>query len=692
MGGADRCGARRGPRDQPARGVVADRGRDHPGHRPHAVRAPPRRPAYRSHPHDEPRRLQAADDRRRPGDRQRARRRARPAAHESRLEGARRAADHPTAAAIANAIRDATGAEVHELPVTGKRCCARCARPARGGRRRLELRRASELDEVGDGHVDLRAAPRSCRSCAPGLATGERSSTCAASCRVAIDGGAIGAGTTLAELECDPEIPTALREACRLAASPQLRNMGTLAGNLLQSTRCCLLAARVAVPAARRRRVLRARGRAPRARDLRERLLRVGAPVRRRRRAARARRHRADEPARAAARRAVPRCRPTDDRRTTTLEPGELILSRRVPRCDASVYLKAMERKRWAFPLVGVAACARGRRDPRGAGRRRADAVAARRAASTQRRRCPGTRTRSRSRRRSSSGPKPRSRPLDHRLRLTPSRRSRWRSPPAAALAAGRRTPRRRGERRRRRLSLRHASTGRARHGTKPTKSLDPAKTYDVTPAHELRQLHDPARREDLAERPPRRSLARPRRLLRPHGVPSHRPGLHHPGRRPDGAAAPAGPATRPSTRRRQHALHVRTSSRWRRRRPRRPARAAASSSSSPAADAGLPPEYAVLGSVVAGTRGRRPDRQARRPDDRAADRDGRDRDARPSGSSDGRRGRARRGRGDPVRRPEAASAAAGGARGARRDGRVAESSWSKEPALSNHVRTRFAR
>ncbi|HTR32324.1 MAG TPA: hypothetical protein VMH47_00470, partial [Gaiellaceae bacterium] len=45
-----------------------------------------------------------------------------------------------------------------------------------------------------------------------------------------------------------------------------------------------------------------------------------------------------------------------DDRRTTTLEPGELLLEVEVPPCDASVYLKAMERKRWAFPIVGVAA------------------------------------------------------------------------------------------------------------------------------------------------------------------------------------------------------------------------------------------------------------------------------------------------------------------------------------------------
>ena len=53
-----------------------------------------------------------------------------------------------------------------------------------------------------------------------------------------VDGNRIGAGTTLAELEVDPQIPEALREACRLAASPQLRNMSSLGGNLLQATRC----------------------------------------------------------------------------------------------------------------------------------------------------------------------------------------------------------------------------------------------------------------------------------------------------------------------------------------------------------------------------------------------------------------------------------------------------------------------
>ena len=84
-----------------------------------------------------------------------------------------------------------------------------------------------------------------------------------------VDGTTIGAGTTLAELEVDPQIPDALREACRLAASPQLRAMGTIGGNLLQATRCWYWRLKLPVPPARRRPLPRARGRAPRARDLR---------------------------------------------------------------------------------------------------------------------------------------------------------------------------------------------------------------------------------------------------------------------------------------------------------------------------------------------------------------------------------------------------------------------------------------
>jgi xanthine dehydrogenase YagS FAD-binding subunit len=45
-----------------------------------------------------------------------------------------------------------------------------------------------------------------------------------------------------------------------------------------------------------------------------------------------------------------------DDRSTTVLEANELILELDVPAPDASTYLKAMDRRRWSFPIVGVAA------------------------------------------------------------------------------------------------------------------------------------------------------------------------------------------------------------------------------------------------------------------------------------------------------------------------------------------------
>ncbi len=45
-----------------------------------------------------------------------------------------------------------------------------------------------------------------------------------------------------------------------------------------------------------------------------------------------------------------------DDRSVTTLAADELILELDVPTPAASTYLKAMDRRKWAFPLVGVAA------------------------------------------------------------------------------------------------------------------------------------------------------------------------------------------------------------------------------------------------------------------------------------------------------------------------------------------------
>jgi xanthine dehydrogenase YagS FAD-binding subunit len=170
-----------------------------------------------------------------------------------------------------------------------------------------------------------------------------------------IHGNTVGAGTTLAELEVDPEIPEALREACRLAASPQLRSMGTIGGNLLQATRCwywrlnfpCFLHGGSTCHArqgAHREHAILGNDRCASAHpsDPAAALLALGASLRTNRRELGV----AD----------LYRLPTEHDRDLTALEPGELILELDVPRPEASVYLKAMDRARWAFPLVGVAA------------------------------------------------------------------------------------------------------------------------------------------------------------------------------------------------------------------------------------------------------------------------------------------------------------------------------------------------
>ncbi len=56
---------------------------------------------------------------------------------------------------------------------------------------------------------------------------------------VADDGSVrIGALTTLAEVAADDRVPAVVREAAGLVASPQLRNRGTVGGNLCVDTRC----------------------------------------------------------------------------------------------------------------------------------------------------------------------------------------------------------------------------------------------------------------------------------------------------------------------------------------------------------------------------------------------------------------------------------------------------------------------
>ena len=170
-----------------------------------------------------------------------------------------------------------------------------------------------------------------------------------------IDGNVIGAGTTLAELEVEPAIPEALREACRLAASPQLRNMGSLGGNLLQSTRCwywrlgyrCRLHGGDrchAQDGEHREHAIFANDFCASAHpsDVAAALVALGARLRTNRREL--------------AVEELYRLPDEADRSTTTLEDGELILEVELPPVEASAYLKAMDRKRWSFPQVGVAA------------------------------------------------------------------------------------------------------------------------------------------------------------------------------------------------------------------------------------------------------------------------------------------------------------------------------------------------
>jgi xanthine dehydrogenase YagS FAD-binding subunit len=170
-----------------------------------------------------------------------------------------------------------------------------------------------------------------------------------------IEGEVVGAGTTLAELERSGDVPETLREACRLAASPQIRAMGTIGGNLLQATRCwywrldfpCFLHGGDhchAREGEHREHAIFAVEPCASAHpsDPAAALLALGTTVE-----TTARRFPLSE---------LFRLPTEDDRRLTTLVPGELLLRLELERPDASTYLKAMDRRRFAFPLVGVAA------------------------------------------------------------------------------------------------------------------------------------------------------------------------------------------------------------------------------------------------------------------------------------------------------------------------------------------------
>jgi xanthine dehydrogenase YagS FAD-binding subunit len=215
------------------------------------------------------------------------------------------------------------------------------------------LRSPSSLDEIGGvplaGGTDLVPLVRD------GLVEASELANIRELLPRGIDGDRIGAGTSLAEIERSPDVPDALREACRLAASPQLRAMGTVGGNLRQATRCWYW--RLGFPC-----YLHG-GERCHARDGEHREHAIFGNERC------ASAHPSDPAAALLAlrarvgttRRTFPltdlyRLPTDDDRDVVALERGELILSIEVERPDASAYLKAMDRQRFSFPLVGVAA------------------------------------------------------------------------------------------------------------------------------------------------------------------------------------------------------------------------------------------------------------------------------------------------------------------------------------------------
>jgi xanthine dehydrogenase YagS FAD-binding subunit len=181
------------------------------------------------------------------------------------------------------------------------------------------------------------------------------------------DGGlALGALTTLAEIERHPEVGRryqALFEAVAQAATPQLRNMATIGGNLLQRPRCwyfrsslfhCWLKGGTECQARdgenQHHAIL---GESPcvatHPSDSAAALIALGASVRMR--------------GSAGERTLLVEelfAEPSEECRTeTVVRPDELLLDVTLPAPTngaRSTYLKAMDRKVWAFALVGVAA------------------------------------------------------------------------------------------------------------------------------------------------------------------------------------------------------------------------------------------------------------------------------------------------------------------------------------------------
>ena len=177
------------------------------------------------------------------------------------------------------------------------------------------------------------------------------------------DGLRIGAGATLTEVSAHPKVRggyRALAEAAALVSTPQLRNMGTLGGNVCLDTRCnwydqslfwrtaegfCMkthaeVVCRVAPSSPKCLAVASA--------DTVPALIALGAAVR----VTGARGERDVD---------LAECYREDGIRYLTLEPGEVVTEIRLPSADGwrSTYLKQRDRGAFDFPIAGVAAAVR---------------------------------------------------------------------------------------------------------------------------------------------------------------------------------------------------------------------------------------------------------------------------------------------------------------------------------------------
>jgi CO/xanthine dehydrogenase FAD-binding subunit len=180
------------------------------------------------------------------------------------------------------------------------------------------------------------------------------------------EGLAVGAGATLADLAASPAVApyAAVTQAASLAASPLLRNVGTVAGNLCQHTRCwyyrglewhCWLGGGDTCYAQigdhRKHGLEEGDCISAHPSDLAPALAACGASV--------VLRSQGGE-------RELPLLdlyrRPTAENRSlVVLEPGEIVTSVRLPAPpDASAYQRAGERQAFSFPLVAVAAARHG--------------------------------------------------------------------------------------------------------------------------------------------------------------------------------------------------------------------------------------------------------------------------------------------------------------------------------------------